>query len=166
MLLMVTLIGSVSSNLVQTNLKVVQNIEARAAARNAARSALQEAIVYGHLLDGVPFVTGCGSQAVKCFDLTGDGIVDDIKVEISAAKLLTARVVKNSELKKSDSGFPTTEDEDCYDNDSAFSKCADTVWEVSAVATDNVTNAQLTVAQGLSLRVRRTKIDEIIDDLE
>ena len=45
MLAVVTLIGTVSANVVMGNLRVVQNIEARAVAKSSALSAMQEAIM-------------------------------------------------------------------------------------------------------------------------
>ena len=52
MLAVVTLIGTVSANLVMGNLRIVQNIEARAAAKSGALSAMQEAIMTSGFLEG------------------------------------------------------------------------------------------------------------------
>ena len=46
MLLLVTLIAVVTTNSIRTNLQIVQNIEARAAVKNAVVHALEEAIAY------------------------------------------------------------------------------------------------------------------------
>lgn len=157
MLLMVTLIASVSSNLVQTNLKVVQNIEARAAVRNAARSALQEAIAYGKFTDtinGTPFVSACGSANIKCFDINGDGVVDDIKVTLTDITCLAARLIKNDEL----DAVNSPQEASCYQTQDVYSLCADAVWQVTATAVDEVTGAQVVITQGVSTRTTRNQI--------
>ena len=60
MLAVVTLIGTVSANVVMGNLRVVQNIEARAATKSGAVSAMQEAIMTDGFLKGEKaFVVSC-----------------------------------------------------------------------------------------------------------
>ena len=52
MLLLVTIMGVVAASQVQNNLKIVYNVEARSAARNAALTAIQEAIATPGFLQG------------------------------------------------------------------------------------------------------------------
>ena len=60
MLAVVTLIGTVSANIVMGNLQVVQNIEAAAASRSNAVSAMQEAMMATGFLAGQgAFGSGC-----------------------------------------------------------------------------------------------------------
>lgn len=58
MLAVVTLIGTVSANLVMGNLRVVQNSEARAVTKSNAISAVQEAIVTSGFFEGTESVRG------------------------------------------------------------------------------------------------------------
>jgi hypothetical protein len=149
MLIMVTLLGVASANLVQSNLKVVENIEARSAARNAALTALQEAIALGELLEGdLAFSTSCQSNTyARCLDLSGDNVTDDIVVRLDTPECISAAPVKNSQLDV----FASAADASCY-QPGVYSLCADAVWEVTAVAVDNLTGARVEVRQGLSTR--------------
>ena len=83
MLLLVTIMGVVAASQVQNNLKIVQNVEARSAVRNAALRAIQEAIATPGFLKGTQaFSQGCnGSSYIRCLDLSGDGVENDVVVE-------------------------------------------------------------------------------------
>jgi Tfp pilus assembly protein PilX len=150
MLLLVTIMGIGSSVIVQGNLKIVQNIEAKATARSAARSALQEAIAYGQFIKGPSvnaFAQTCGNNLTKCFDLSGDGVADDLKVVLSNIQCLSATPVKNSELDV----LGSTQDASCY-QPGIYSLCADTLWQVTATAIDDLTGARVTINQGVRTR--------------
>jgi len=63
MLLLVTLIAVVTTNSIRTNLQIVQNIEARAAVKNAVVHALEEAIAYGQFPNGRVAVIHCNGAS-------------------------------------------------------------------------------------------------------
>jgi Tfp pilus assembly protein PilX len=152
MLIIVTLLGTSSANLVRGNLKVVENIEARAAVRNAALGAIEEAVAYGQLLDVTTpaFTATCGGSRSKCVDATGDGTVSsasDIQVTLTTPVCVAVTPVKNSSLNV----FSSTSDASCF-SPGVFSLCADTLWEVTAVAVDPVTGASVTIREGIESR--------------
>ena len=149
MLLLVTLMGTVSANLIQTNLKIVDNIEARSAARNAALTAIQEAIVTPGFLEGTKaFVVSCNSDTYsRCLDLTGNNIEEDIVISLSQPQCITATPVRNAELDV----FGNAEDASCY-QPGRYSLCADALWEFDVQATDSVTGASVQIRQGVETR--------------
>lgn len=149
MLAVVTLICTVSANIVLGNLRVVQNIEARAAAKSSALSAMQEAILTSGFLEGdKAFVVGCeGSSYTRCFDMTGDNALDDMSVTLSKPECVSAIPVRNTVLKV----WEDADDASCY-QPGVYSLCADALWEVTMTAEDRVTGARVEVRQGLTTR--------------
>jgi len=168
MLALITLVATVSANIVMSNVRVVQNIEARAALKNVALSALQEAIMTdGFLIGEKAFVVGCeGSNYTRCFDLTGDGFADDVNVSLSQPECLKASPVQNRELNV----FDDEDEASCYSlKDSGetvsatFSDCADATWGVTVTAEDPVTGALVVVRQGLTTRTAKNLIATACD---
>ncbi len=158
MLALVTLMGAVSASLVQTNLKVMQNIEARSAARSAALRAIQEAFAteeslasnndLGFLAGDLAFTTSCNnSHYSRCLSLTGAADENDIIVSLTKPTCISAVPVTNLELDKSNFAEAS-----CNKPGSLSSYCADAVWEVVAVAIDQVTGANVEVRQGIRTR--------------
>ena len=163
MLAIVTLIGTVSANIVMGNLQVVQNVEAAAAARNSAVSAIQEAIVTDGFFQGEKaFVSGCqGDSYSRCFDMTGDGAIDDMKVTLTRPECISSKPV----LKRgpdADKAWDTNKDGYCTGMENPkdpVGNCADVVWEVSVDAEDQVTGAKVRMRQGFSTRADRNDIE-------
>lgn len=149
MLLLVTLMGTVSANLVQTNLKVVQNVEARSAVRNAALTAIKEAIITPGFLEGTKaFAVSCESDPyTRCLDISGDSLEDDIVVRLTRPQCVSASPVKNIALQV----LTNPDDASCY-QPGTYSLCADALWEIDAVAVDATTGARIEIRQGLSTR--------------
>ena len=148
MLAVVTLIGTVSANIVMGNLRVVQNIESRAFAKSSAISAMQEAIMTSGFLDGQKaFVVSCDNSYTKCFDMTGDSLSDDMSVSLSKPECVSAIPVRNASLNV----WEDADDASCY-QPGVYSLCADALWEVTMTANDLVTGARVTVRQGLTTR--------------
>lgn len=161
MLAIVTLIGTVSANIVMGNLQVVQNVEAAAAARNSAVSAIQEAIVTRGFFQGErAFVSGCqGDSYSRCFDMTGDGAIDDLRVTLSRPTCIASK----PRLKRSpdaDKAFDGGMDAYCsgLESDEIVGNCADVVWEVEVESEDLVTGARVRMRQGFSTREPKTEI--------
>lgn len=149
MLAVVTLIGTVSANIVMGNLRVVQNIESRYAAKSSALSAMQEAILTNGFLEGdKAFVVGCQSSGfARCFDMNGDNVTDDMSVTLSEPKCVSAIPVRNAALKV----WENEDDASCY-QPGVYSLCADALWEVTMIAEDRVTGARVEIRQGLAAR--------------
>lgn len=149
MLTLVTMIVVASANVVMGNLNVVQNIEVRAAAKSAALSAMQEAILTPGFMEGnKAFVTGCqGSAFTKCFDMTGDDLPDDMSVTLTQPICIAAHPIRNSALNV----WEDPDDASCY-QPGVYSLCANAQWEVTITAEDAVTGARVVIRQGLTTR--------------
>ncbi|MGL4564400.1 MAG: pilus assembly PilX family protein, partial [Halioglobus sp.] len=99
MLLAVTLIAVSASNLVQSNLKIVQNMESRDMVRAAAHAALEEAISSGRFMESpdAMFAVSCEENNQRCYDFNGDG-TDDVTVAVAEPTCVVVQPIKNSEL--------------------------------------------------------------------
>ena len=171
MLAVVTLIGTVSANIVMGNLQVVQNVEAAAAVRNNAVSAIQEAIVTRGFFQGErAFVSGCqGDSYSRCFDMTGDGAIDDLKVTLSRPKCIASKpgLKRSSDVERSyddDGGMAAYcwgggGQGDSNEQTDPPNDCADVVWEVEVESEDQVTGARVRMRQAFSTRTDKDQIE-------
>lgn len=156
MLLAVTLMIMTSSNLVQSNLKVVQNMESREQARHSAIAAIEEALSSDRFT-GSPnniFVESCEVDNQRCYDINGDTI-DDVTVLVDPPRCVMVSPLKNDELRP----YLYPSEASCWSALDVYSLCADSVWEIRAVATDAVTGAEVVVRQGVSIKTTINKID-------
>jgi hypothetical protein len=153
LLIAVTLMIVTASNLVQTNLKVVQNMESREQARYAAIAAIEEAVSDGDFIetpdDIFNVASTCGTQKnTKCYDTNGNGSFDvTVKFVDPPPRCVMKTPKKNSELRP----YTNPAEAACFSTGSPFSLCAESVWEFVAVATDEVTGAEVVVRQGVSI---------------
>lgn len=173
MLAVVTLIGTVSANIVMGNLRVVQNIEARAAASSAAISAMQEAIMTSGFLEGEKaFTVGCkDSGYTRCFDMTGDGSVDDMSVALSEPECISVQPVLTKEVAAQSWADTSGAVASCYrwttadgrspDTANKYSDCVDVLWEVTLTASDETTGATVVTRQGLTTRTSKNLIEAV-----
>ena len=166
MLLAVTLMVVMSSNLVQTNLKVVQNLESRQMARSAALAALDQAISSGSA-GGVPrfiqfpnsmFTVPCPGKGTNdlCYDVNHDG-TNDVTVTVAAPTCTSVSPTPNSKLDV----FGSVQQASCYLPPAVYSMCAYAVWDFQATATDPATGAQVKVRQGVSVLSSLNKIETV-----
>jgi Tfp pilus assembly protein PilX len=169
MLVLLTLIALTSFNLGKSNLQVVTNMQQRDEATAAAREVIEETISNTRFFVTPEAILAnpCGGVAnTRCVDTNGDGKTD-VKVAIAPKpRCVKAPVIKNTSLK-----LEKAEDQVCsmgaaqnfgvagaVDGNSA---CADSVWEVTAVATDVESAAQVQVTQGVAVRVAR---DDVVNN--
>lgn len=157
MLLAVTLVAVSASNLVQSNLKIVQNMESRDMVRSAAHSALEEAISSGRFMDSpnAMFSEMCGPNQ-RCYDFNGDG-TNDVTVAVAAPTCVVVQPIKNSELDV----FNSAADASCFLPPAVYSMCANSVWEFQATATDAVTGAEIVVRQGVGVLTTLNQVDTV-----
>lgn len=176
MLLAVTLMVVSASNLVQANLKVVQNVESREMTRAQALAAIEE------VNSSLRFTTSpealftdtsvsCqnvtletepdGSEVVgKCFpDYNGDGNNDAI-VKVYKPSCVSVTPRRNSDLDV----FNSLQQASCYlpgdsNNQAVYSMCGDAVWEFRTTATDVVTGAEISIRQGVSVLTSLNNVD-------
>ena len=179
MLLLVTLLGVASSNMVRTNLKIASNIEARSSLRNAALSAVNQAIAYGQLLDTSlpPFPNTCrveaGNNRTTCIDVTGDGIAspsEDVVVELSLPACIAVVPVRNDELQNL---FTSQLEQECFRGSgtdlqtgaegpqSNLSYCVDVSLEIEAFATDAVTGGRIAHKFGFTARATQDDVETL-----
>jgi len=161
MLLAVTLIVVSASNLVQTNLRVVSNMESRQVARAAALAAIEEAISSARFVTSpqAMFIrTPCddGANNQMCYDLNGDGQFD-VVVQMQEPTCVSVRPRANSSLDV----FGDAAQASCFLPPAVYSMCADSIWDFQATAIDAVTGAEITLRQGVSVLTTLNNIDTV-----
>ncbi|MFO7550782.1 MAG: hypothetical protein R6W80_05200 [Haliea sp.] len=161
LLLALTLIAVTASNLVRTNLTVIQNIESRDMARFAANAALEEAISSNRFTatPGTIFIDNCGADNRKCYDFNND-LVNDVIVDVESPTCVVVTPIENSEL----DAFNSPADASCYLPPGVYSMCARSVWEFRAVATDVISGAEVAVRQGVSVLTTLNNIEAACPD--
>ena len=164
MLIVLTLLALSSFNLTQANMQVVTNMQQRDAVTFAARGVMDEVLssdnFYKNKEQTLAPQAGCGNLAdQRCIDTNGD-LVNDVTVRVKPTakpKCIKVKVIKTSELDMTNKeqascmlpqGSPGTRGSLTGD-----SMCADSVWEVQVEATDNISNAKMTVTQGIAIGV-------------
>lgn len=165
LLVLLTLVALTTFNVGKSNLQIVSNMQQRDEAAAAAREVLEEVISNTRFTVTPEHVlaTPCGADNQRCVDTNGDG-KDDVRVKITPSpKCVKAPVIKNTAL-----DLARAEDQVCSMGSSQSfgvagavdgnSACADSVWEISAEATDIETEAQVTVTQGVAVRVARDDV--------
>ena len=162
MLIVLTLLALSSFNLTQANMQVVTNMQQRDAVTFAARGVIDE-VLSGKDFHENPTQTlaqqaGCGGLPdQRCLDTNGDK-VNDVTVRVAAKpKCVKVETVKTSDLDVTD-----PEEASCglppgnfgvAEANSGDSMCADSVWEVQVEAQDDISEAKMTVTQGIGVRV-------------
>jgi Tfp pilus assembly protein PilX len=166
MLVLLTLLALTSFNVSNSNLQVVSNMQQRDETIAAAREVIEETISSTRFFatPGDVLANPCGAPNTRCIDSNGDGVPDVTVVLTPPPVCVKAHTIKNSDLDLSNS-----EDAGCSLGSpgnfgvagavTGNSSCANSVWEVNAVATDNTTQASVTVTQGVAVRVARDDID-------
>lgn len=159
MLVLMTLMAVTSFNLGRSNLLIVGNMQSRGESAESAKATLESVISSTHFTTNpnASLSGGCATNA-KCFDVNGDGN-NDITVTLTPQPCIKkAQVVKNSQLDLSsatDLGCSTgvTQNLGVAGAVTGDSLCADTTWEITAVATDSTTQSSYTAVQGVAVRV-------------
>jgi len=159
MLLAVTLMVVTAANLVQTNLKIVQNMESHELARFAALAAIEEAISSPRFTDiSEPmFLATCESERRKCYNFNGDPdeLFDDITVQVEEPACVSVTPTPNDDLNV----YGSESEASCFLPPAIYSMCAYSVWDFRATATDPITGARVSVRQGVSVLTSINKID-------
>lgn len=166
MLVLITLLAISTFNLGKSTMQVVGNMQNRDEAIAASRQAIDET------LSSTRFFTTptdalsqpCDGPNSRCTDFNGDGKPDVKTVLTPAPACIKARNIKSSEL-----DFSNKEDQGCLlggaqsfgvaGTVTGDSLCADSTWEVTAVSTDQVSETQVSVVQGVAVRVAKDDIE-------
>lgn len=161
MLALMTVMAIASFNVGKVSMEIIGNMQQRNEVISAANSTIQEAISTRRLFESPSAVllNPCGGANRRCFDVNGDG-TNDITVQLNPAPTcLQSQIIPNASL-----NFTTVGASDCTLEDDATkygiegtavgnSLCANSLWEVTAVATDDVTSANVTVVEGVAVLV-------------
>lgn len=163
-LVLMTLLGVSSFLLGKSSMQTVGNMQQRNEAMAAAQETVEETVSKTQFFEtptnAVP--NGCAANT-KCVDVNADGKAD-VTVVLATPKCVQAQVIQNSALNYADA-----EDAGCAIGaqqgqfgisgaTTGNSICANSLWELSAEATDNVTESKVTVTQGAAVRVSTDNI--------
>lgn len=172
MLVLLTLLAVSSFNMGKSSLQTVGNMqhrnEALAAAQETIEQVISTTLLFAYPSGVIPAAnSGCpngGADNTKCIDTNQDG-EPDIAVSLTPTPTcIKAQPIANIALNPS-----IENDKNCFVGatqslgvagaNSGNSLCADSIWEVTAVAEDAITNAQYSVTQGLAVRIRTDQME-------
>ncbi len=157
MLVMMLLIAIVSFNMGRQNTIIAGNMQHKAEVVSSANQTV-EAVISKTTFISNPSRALPGNKAT--YDVNGDG-KNDITVTLSPVPCVKkVQIIKNSELdvvnnvddRKCASYNPTAPG-GIDGMETGNSQCANSVWEINAVAVDNVTGAEATVTTGVGVRI-------------
>lgn len=163
MLVLMTVMAIASFNVGKVSMEIIGNMQQRSEVINAANATIQEAISTARLVNtpNTVFLTPCSGSNTKCFDTNGDG-TNDITVALTPApSCIQAQAIPNASLSPLTVGGSAEECTVQVDQSqfgiaggtTGNSLCAQSLWEVTAVATDAVTSARVTVVEGVAVLV-------------
>jgi hypothetical protein len=168
MLMLITLLAVTSFNLGAGSMQSVGNMQFRNQAMASAQHVIDEIISTPKFIDNpqVPVPLGGGTYGTqKSYDINGDNTTD-ITVTVDAP----LNCVQGYPIESSRLDLTKQEDVACTIGvgetnqnlgvegaSTGYSYCAQTVWEVHAVARDPVTNAKADITEGVGVRVARDK---------
>jgi Tfp pilus assembly protein PilX len=161
MLVLLTLIVIASLNFGKGTLQAVGNMQHRNEVLGAAEEAFEEIISsrrFFEMPDDV-FPTPCNGQLnTMCVDVNADGY-SDVTVEVKP----TPSCVRAQAIKSGSLDLSNKEDIGCIVGTqqnfglgmlaSGDSLCANSLWDVSAEATDATSEAKVVMTQGLAVRI-------------
>jgi Tfp pilus assembly protein PilX len=164
MLVLLTLLALTSFNLGNSNLQIVGNMQQREQTIAAANQVLEEAISNTKFFQTpqAAVQNPCGAPNERCVDTNGDG-KEDVHVVLATPTCAKVQVIKSSEL-----DVHSVEDQNCSGSTEqnfgiagaadGSSGCANSVWDLNAVATDVATGASVKVTQGVAVRVAKDDV--------
>ena len=153
MLLLITLVSITSFKLSNSNLQVVDNMQLRNQTIAAAQAAIETTV------SNPNFTTAPGVPVTTFVSVGGSG-TNDIQV-VTTPTCVQIQPIPNSALNlnnPNDLGCAVGigQNSGVVGTSSINSLCANSLWDIQAVATDLTTNASSTLHQGVSLRVSIT----------
>jgi hypothetical protein len=168
MLVLITLLAVTSFNLGSGSLQTIGNMQVRSQALASAQHVIDEIISTPKFIDNpsVPVPLGGGNFGTqKSYDVNGDDTADVTVTVETPVKCVQGFPVESARLdltKQEDVACligvgETNQNLGIEGASQGYSYCAQTVWEVHAVAQDAVTNAKADVTQGIGVRVARDK---------
>ena len=160
LLVLMTVLAISAFNVGNTSTEVVGNMQHRNEVTAAANSAIEEAISTTRLFQSPStiFLDPCTDQNTRCVDVDGDGTTD-VNVSLTPVPAcIQSQIILSAAL-----NFEDPEDFGCTvgsgqsfgieGTSSGNSLCANSLWEITAVAQDAVTETQITIREGAAIRV-------------
>lgn len=153
MLVLMTLAAVMSFNIARSNSAIIGNQQAVQATTNSAKEALEEALSRTLFADtpNTPFANNTNQ---KTYDTNGDGVAD-VTVTMTPApcvRLVTILPVDPTDTTSQGCVGGALQNMGVEGAAQSGTTCADVVWELTAAATDNVTEARTTAVQGVRVR--------------
>ena len=170
LLALMTVMAITGFNIGRTSLDIVGNMQQRQEVIAAANNAIQEALSTTRLFQApnAIILNPCAGPNTRCYDTNGDDVID-ITVTLLGPRLadgtlaptplcIQSQTILNGALTLSeanDAACATGAGQTFGIEGTATgsSLCANSVWEVSAVARDMVTEAEVIVTEGAAVRV-------------
>lgn len=158
MLILISLLAVASFRLGKSDLQIAGNMQQRKQSLSAAQQTIEQ-VISTTQFTATPtnaIFNPCTTQNTACVDVNGDGVPD---VNVSVLVLCNAiQPILNSALdftKPNDAGCLVGSGQATGVAGAATgnSLCSNSVWDVQATATDQVTSAQYVVDQGVGVRV-------------
>jgi len=162
MLVLMTLMALTTLNLGKSSLQIVGNMQLRKQVLAAAQEAIEDAVSTTRMFlsPTAIYTNPCAGANTKCIDIDGDGHPDLTVALKPTPTCVKAQIIKNAFMNLN---LNDTNDQACVlstnqtfgvaGSSTANSLCSDTVWQVRAEASDNVTQAKVSVTEGVAVRV-------------
>jgi Tfp pilus assembly protein PilX len=161
MLVLMTLFAVTNFKMGNSGLQIVGNMQQRTQAASAAQTAIEEVISSTQFTatPAAAIALPCGGVAnTRCYGVNGNA-TNDITVTLTPNPVcISSQTIANASLNlnnPNDAGCSTgvSQSFGIVGSASGASLCANSLWEVSAVAVDSVTKARASVIQGVTVRV-------------
>jgi Tfp pilus assembly protein PilX len=163
MLLLITLLAISSFTLGKGNLQIVGNMQQRQQALSAAQAAVATVISSIQFTatptNAVP--TPCNGPNTTCMDVNGDGVTDvNVAVAVACQSIQPIPVTALDFTNPNDAGclVGAPQDFGVVGASNNNSMCSNSVWDVQASATDQLTAANVVVDQGVAVRVASSAV--------
>ena len=175
MLVLLTIMALTSFNIGKSSLQVIDNAQQQAQVLNAAQTMLSQVIsspTFTQAPESVLDNSNCAPLTApansRCVDLYGDGKTKIIVQMTPPPVCVQAQSIPTSSLNLTNSTSP---DWGCTLGDPAQhgiegvatgdSLCANSLWDLNAVAVDPVSSARAVVNQGVAMRVSKDSVDTV-----
>ena len=163
MLLLITLMAVSSFTLGKSNLQIVGNMQQRQQAFAAAQAAVDTVISSTQFTatptNAVP--NPCNGPNTTCVDVNGDGVPDvNVAVTVACDSIQPIPVSQLNFANPNDAGclIGASQDFGIAGASNNNSMCSNSVWDIQASATDQMSGANYVVDQGVAMRVASTAI--------
>lgn len=174
MLVLLTIMALTSFNIGKSSLQVVENAQQHAQVLNAAQTMVNQVVsnatfaeAPANVLDNSNCPAALGAPAnSRCVDLYGDGKTVIVVAMNPQPVCQQAQLIPTSTLNLDN---PKNEDWGCTLGDpsthgiegtnTGASLCANSLWEINAVASEPVSRAKAVVTQGVAMRVSKDAVD-------